>query len=381
MRRAPVGFFLWLVACGGTTAPPSASGTAHAAGEDAPLEAVQCRVTAATQGRRFQEGTRTTTNLTMIAGDTRTMQVGAATLETTLFGSAVQVALKQDERELFSAQYGFDEHLPDNQYGADGFTGRVFIAGPDESYLQLTCHSVPRSAYTDSPADHTAQREARADAERGRLYTTLTETEACTLTRAQREAGVLCPPKHPLQARVDALIALRRLRVRRFMDITLEGANLASADLRETCFQNVILTRADLHGAQLYACDLRFAKLEGANMQGANVYATNLRSANLRNAQLQGTSFGSAELEHVDLSGADLSGANLMQADLDGANLTGANLNGTMLMGASLSGANLDGANLENARNLTQQQLDDAHGDPQTRVPSSLVIRRQRVTP
>lgn len=377
MQRAQVWFLMWVGACGGSTASPVRSGIA----DDVPFEAVQCRVIATTQGRRFEEGTRTTTNLTMIAGDTRTLQLGDATLETTLFASAVRVTLKRDERELFSGQYGFGEGLPANQYGDDGFTGRVFIAGPDESYVQLTCHSVPRSAYTDSPADHTSQREARADAERARLYTTLTETEPCTLTRAQREAGVLCPPKHPLQARVDAFLALRRLNVRQFMDITLEGANLAGADLRETYFQNVVLARADLHGAQLYACDLRFANLEGASLQGANVYATNLLSANLKNAQLQGASFGSAELEHADLSGADLSGANLMHTDLDGANLSGANLTGTLMIGASLSGANLDGANLENARNLTQQQLDGAHGNAETRVPPSLVIRRQLVTP
>lgn len=248
------------------------------------------------------------------------------------------------------------------------------------SYHQLMCRSVPRSEYTDSPADHTAQREARAEAQRAELHATLTAIDDCSLTPRQQEAGQSCPPQHPLQARVEALLELRRLGESQFMDVVLEGAALEGADLRETSFQQVRFDHANLKGAQLYNCDFRFSRdLEGVNLEGANVYSSELIAANLKGANLQRASLGQANLERADLTGANLQGANLMYADLDGANLTGATLTGAMMKGASLSGATLDDADLAGARNLTQQQLDLVHGNGRTRLPAGLVLRWQLV--
>jgi hypothetical protein len=42
------------------------------------------------------------------------------------------------------------------------------------------------------------------------------------------------------------------------------------------------------------------------------------------------------------------------------------------LGGADLTGADLGGADLAGARQLTQAQLDAAHGDPTTRLPAGL---------
>lgn len=383
MRQLLVWTVVMLLGCGSATRATSPANAGESARRGGPYEAVQCRVEVTTNGRRYQEQQRRTEMLTMIAGDTRTAENGATTLEARMFASSLRVIVKEANRQLFSADYGFGETLPANHYGPAGFTGPIFVSTPDHSgSYSFSCHSVPRSAYTDGPEDHTAQRETRAEVERSRLHKTLTETEACTLTRQQREAGKLCPPKHGLQDRVAALLALRRLRNRQFMDVTLEGANLEGADLRETYFQKVNFARANLKGAQLYACDFRFSRnLEGANLEGANLYSSQLLGANLRGANLERASLGSAELEHADLTGATLTGASLISADLDGANLSGADLSGAMLGRASLSGANLDGANLETARNLTQQQLDDAHGNAQTRLPPGLFLRRRSVAP
>ncbi len=91
------------------------------------------------------------------------------------------------------------------------------------------------------------------------------------------------------------------------------------------------------------------ATLTGANLQRANLYGANLQRANLRDADLQG--------------------AKLQKAKLLGANLSGANLSG-----ANLSGANLSGAKLTEAEHLTQQQLDEACGDEETKLSEGLTI-------
>jgi uncharacterized protein YjbI with pentapeptide repeats len=362
-----------MAGCGAAAQQPVTSA------EEVPLEAVQCQLTSTQMGQRYGKSGRMTQKVTLIAGDTRTLDAGAATLQATLFDSALRVVVQASGNELLNALYPFEDALPPNLYDSHGFTGEVNIGLPDgHGYHQLTCRSVPRSEYTDSPADHTAQREARAEARRAELYATLTATENCSLTPRQQEAGESCPPRHPLQARVQALLELRRLGERQFTDVVLKGAALEGADLRETYFQQVRFDHANLKRAQLYACDFRFSRdLEGVNLEGANVYSTELIGANLKGANLQRASLEQANLEKADLTGANLQGANLMYADLDGANLTGAALSGAMMKGASLSGTILDDADLAGARNLTQQQLDVAHGNGQTRLPADLVIRRQ----
>jgi hypothetical protein len=64
--------------------------------------------------------------------------------------------------------------------------------------------------------------------------------------------------------------------------------------------------------------------------------------------------------------GADLSGAKLTGADLREADLSGADLSGADLPGADLSGADLSTAN------LTQEELEPATGDENTRLPAEL---------
>jgi Cdc6-like AAA superfamily ATPase len=68
----------------------------------------------------------------------------------------------------------------------------------------------------------------------------------------------------------------------------------------------------------------------------------------------------------------DLTEASLIDAYLQQANLTEANLRGANLQGADLLGANLLGANLEDAKELTQAQIEQAIGDESTRLPQGL---------
>jgi hypothetical protein len=81
---------------------------------------------------------------------------------------------------------------------------------------------------------------------------------------------------------------------------------------------------------------------------------------------------GKPGLPKARLGGANLSEAELGGVELSGAELSGANLTGVNLGGADLSGAELSGADLSKTNGLTQEQLNSAHSDDQTRLPLGL---------
>ncbi len=113
--------------------------------------------------------------------------------------------------------------------------------------------------------------------------------------------------------------------------------------------------------------DLTGAHLAGAWLDGATLTGAILSRANLADARL-----GRANLTDTHLHGATLTDARLGRANLADARLDGANLAGADPRGATLTGAELGWANLATTKNLTQQQLDSAHGDENTRLPAGL---------
>ncbi|WP_420791473.1 pentapeptide repeat-containing protein [Actinomycetospora lutea] len=60
------------------------------------------------------------------------------------------------------------------------------------------------------------------------------------------------------------------------------------------------------------------------------------------------------------------------QANLTGASLRGANLTGAVLFEATLSGAYLNEETLIEAADLTDEQVNSAHGESKTRLPGSI---------
>lgn len=96
-----------------------------------------------------------------------------------------------------------------------------------------------------------------------------------------------------------------------------------------------------------------------------------LAGASLKESTFKGALFLKSDLSQVDLMDADLSGADLNGAALQGASLVDTNLRGAVLQNANLTGADLSGADLSGAI-LTDQQLNTALGDSDTRLPDSL---------
>ena len=98
----------------------------------------------------------------------------------------------------------------------------------------------------------------------------------------------------------------------------------------------------------------------------------NLASARLRRACLRFATLSGADLEEADLSDADLTDARLDGANLANADLSHALLTRTDFKGARLYRTKLNGADLQEARNLTQEQLDECSGDASTDLPPHL---------
>lgn len=140
-----------------------------------------------------------------------------------------------------------------------------------------------------------------------------------------------------------------------------------------------VIGRREKQGEKPFAVDLAAAHipkawLHGANLSqvdltGANLSQANLTSANLRGSDLR-TDLSHAYLDFADLSHTLMAGADLRHASLEDVDLTDVNL-----QAANLTDANLSGADLRQARSLTQEQLDSACGDKDTKLDPLLTIK------
>ena len=121
------------------------------------------------------------------------------------------------------------------------------------------------------------------------------------------------------------------------------------------------------------------AVLEGLDPDRKRVLLQFLHESNLIHLDKPIISLLGANLKGANLKGAHLHGANLKGADLRGADLREANLKETNLQkalfaGANLQGANFEKANLQEATALTQEQLEHASGDENTKMPEGLKV-------
>ena len=135
-----------------------------------------------------------------------------------------------------------------------------------------------------------------------------------------------------------AIAAVEELRRHGWLyDGSLQGAQLAGANLPKADLIAANLQEADVHGA-----DLQGTLLFAANLQGADLIAANLQEADLVRANLQGAHLFMANLQRANLSDADLRETLLGRADLQGAGLDGTDLQRATLIRANLQGATLN---------------------------------------
>jgi uncharacterized protein YjbI with pentapeptide repeats len=153
-------------------------------------------------------------------------------------------------------------------------------------------------------------------------------------------------------------------------EAVLDKSNLEGADLEGASLIHTRLKEANLKGAILSRADLQRADLRGTDLRKANLAGANLRIAYLKDANLEDANLTAAVLEHANLHGVNLKGANLRLAQLKGAKLAA-----TILQGANLQGADLTDTakNLIGEPNLSQEQINSAHGDEKTKLPPEIV--------
>ncbi len=158
---------------------------------------------------------------------------------------------------------------------------------------------------------------------------------------------------------------------------TVKGADISNRNLRHASAFNAFLVNAYLmkveaQGADFREADLRKADFRDAKLAGTNFRYANLREADLRYADLTGAKLTEAKLEGANLRDAIMTEVQIREAKLAGANFTRANLQKADFTGSDLSGADFSGANLIGVIGLTQEQIDVAIVDKETKLPSGL---------
>ena len=103
--------------------------------------------------------------------------------------------------------------------------------------------------------------------------------------------------------------------------------------------------------------------MSGLRMKGTDLSNFYLLNANMSECNLCEVHFHSTNLQRVNLKKADLSNSYLCTAKFQDADFAEANL----------EGARLYGAQLDEAKNLTQMQIDSAYGNEETKIPHGLV--------
>ena len=107
---------------------------------------------------------------------------------------------------------------------------------------------------------------------------------------------------------------------------------------------------------------------------GCQLAGADLSNTCVKAHDLHGADFDGAKAVLMCMSYANFSGATFRGTDLSGANLSHANLDGADLTGATMTITSIKGTDLTHARGLTQQQLDAACGDAETKVPAGLAV-------
>ncbi len=112
-------------------------------------------------------------------------------------------------------------------------------------------------------------------------------------------------------------------------------------------FSHTNLTGYLITGKNFVSADLDYIIFQHGNLSNKQFFYASMIYADLSYTNLSESYFVIADLSNADLSNADLSNANLHRADLFGADLS-------------------------TAKNLTQEQIDEADGDDDTKLPKGL---------
>ncbi|MEU0886063.1 pentapeptide repeat-containing protein [Lentzea sp. NPDC005914] len=252
------------------------------------------------------------------------------------------------------------------------FTKALERLGSDELYVRIGGVHALEHVIRDSPQHHGDVVEVLMAFIRERTPRTAPPMIDEGWIHPPTDADAAELPTEPAADVQAALTALgcrpRRFKRERlkldFHDLHLQGANLASAWLRNANLKGAQLRDANLTLAWLRDTNLMGAQLQGARLGGACLHHADLRGALLQTAELSSAWLYNAQLDHAQLQGAELRyallrKAHIWHANLQDADLTGAVLSDSLLGRTQMRDANLKNTSLRNAV-LPDTQLRDA---------------------
>jgi uncharacterized protein YjbI with pentapeptide repeats len=142
-----------------------------------------------------------------------------------------------------------------------------------------------------------------------------------------------------------------------------------NAATRQATAQRLIEGEKVCTGCDIFQVDLSYQELTGRDLSGARI-----RQADLSLSTVDHTKFNGADMSIVNAFGIRAEDADFSNVNFQDAVLVGGWFGGSRFAGAKLSNANLSGADFSTARDLTQNQLNTACGDADTRLPPGLTI-------
>lgn len=160
-------------------------------------------------------------------------------------------------------------------------------------------------------------------------------------------------------------------------NINAVGADLAGANLQNTCWDNsdlrgAIMSRANLDDSTFSAANLQQANLDRVTASGAQFNSANLVFAHLGDSDFSDANFLAANMTSSLLQDANFHDASLLNANLHGATAFGSIFDGADMFGANLTGAVLTDADLSEAKQLTVDQVTAAVTSTGTKLPVGL---------
>jgi uncharacterized protein YjbI with pentapeptide repeats len=161
--------------------------------------------------------------------------------------------------------------------------------------------------------------------------------------------------------------------------INAVGANLAGANLQNTCWngsdlRGANISRASLDDAYFGSTNLQQANLDRVSAERTQFNSANLIFANLSRGDFTGANFLAANMNQALLEGADLDNASLQGANMQNATAFGVTMNGANLLATNLAGAILTDADLSGADQLTADQVTTALTNSGTRLPPGIDV-------
>lgn len=147
-----------------------------------------------------------------------------------------------------------------------------------------------------------------------------------------------------------------------------------NAIAREATAQRLINGEKACTGCDIFQVDLSYQELTDRDLSGARI-----RQADLSLTTVDRTKFTGADMSIVNAFGIHADHADFSNVNFQDAVLVGGWFGGSRFDGAKLSNANLSGADLSTVQGLTQNQLNTACGDAETKLPKGLTIVPCRV--